>query len=409
MLTFDQIYDKDSVLNMVVKIELKRKKTDGTYESAWSDIKDLVSYPIIASDSIKNMSMKFPNDGYNFGLVRVPDCTLKLISTHQEFADELAVNSIWYKDFIRHETLVKISHGYKDIDSGDAPMNEVYRGFINDKSAKTHIDKDNLSQNLQIEDVLSYLMKKYTFSDISPTATVLSSLVFEVFNRSEFTDFLTVDIGNISTGFEFTNISYTTDSDPTWEGQTQILTFLEGLSVGHSYFYQKEGVFYYESIEHTGSIKRSFGTDRVVKFMNYERGIDKAYDSVFWSDTDLSWEATEKRFNRNLTFDVKGVLTTSIRQAFLNYIGPRLNVEKAGFKLDVPLYSNFSLGDKILVVAGNYIVNKPFILGQSILGQDYLRAYTGASHVDTSETWTIIDFKHNFKSCVTNLALKESI
>ena len=408
MKTFDQIYDGDSVLNFVSKIEIKRKKEDGTYEATWSDISDYSEEPVITSDSIKSLSMTLPNDSYNFGLFQVPDCTLSLLSKNGIFAGENERNSIWRDGFIRHETLVKISQGYKDDLSGQVELVEVYRGFINDLSTKTIVGKDNITQNLQIEDLLTFLLKKYTYADFSPTETILEDLVYEIMNRPEFTDFLTIDQANITAGFNIPFINHLTGSDPTWEGQTQILSFLEGLSLGLSVFYQHEGIFYFKPMNDTTNQIRVFKEDRIIRIDGFERGIDKVYDSIYWENTILKWQAPIQKYVRGKTIDMLGVLVQSEREDILELIGQDLSTIKKSFSLTVPLYPNIKLTDKISLFEGYYLNNDPFILAKSILGQDYLRPYFGARFIDDGELWRVVGIRHDFKGCKTVLKLKET-
>jgi len=405
-LTLDEIYDRNQCLNALIKIEVMRKNTNGTYESSWSDIETLVNHSVIMSDTITSISYGIPNDSYNFGVVEVPSCTLKFNSLWGEFQKETDTRSIFY-GFIRHESLVKISFGYYDTKSGDIAYEEVYRGFINDKSSQTKVDQENIHQFLQVEDLLTYLMNKYTFEDISPTEVNLDDLVYEIFNRSEFTDFMTVSTGNIAPGYNVQNISYTDlESNPTWYGNEKILTMLADLSTGHSFFYQRAGVFYYQPLSPSAISLKTFQSDKIVKYMNYERGIDKVYDILYWKDSNTKWEASTIKYNKTLELDIKGINNYSQRVAYLTAVGQRVSKEYDGFILEVPLYPKVFILDKITVVAGGYDPADAFILDKSYLDIDYLREYLGANQTDETVAWMVKEVNHNFSSMITTITVQ---
>ena len=158
-LTLDNIFDRNQALNILTKIEFKRRLSDDSYEAGWSTIRQLVAYPILTSDAITSLRYSIPNDNYTFGAVKVPDCRLKMWSKNGEFGNENNAGSVFF-GFVRHKSQVRISQGYLDEKTGTEIYQEVYRGFINEKSKNTKTDKDNLHELLQVEDMLMYLLKE---------------------------------------------------------------------------------------------------------------------------------------------------------------------------------------------------------------------------------------------------------
>ncbi|MDH3878132.1 MAG: hypothetical protein OET18_09840, partial [Desulfobacterales bacterium] len=240
MATYDSLYQQHSGLRTELKIEIDRINSLGVYEGSFTDIETLIADDILVRDSIPSMSYKLPSDAINFGVLRVPDCTIKLLSVNGEFSNESNYQSIFF-GYVRHGTLVRISQGYIDPVDDQIYYKEVYRGFINEKSKNTKVSNKNTYQNLFIEDVLTFLLKEHTFSEYTIAATTLNAFLFELFNRPDFTDFLTVDVGNINAGYDVQNID-----DTAIEGQTQWLKIVQDLSIGHSYLFQRDGVLFYK-------------------------------------------------------------------------------------------------------------------------------------------------------------------
>lgn len=412
MTTLEDIYNRNAALNFVMKIEFKRRNGNGTYESSWTDVRDFFHYPVILDDSIPNINMQLPNSSYAFGVVEVPSCTIKFKSINKEFAKEDQYQSVFF-GFIRHKTQVRISQGFKDEIIGTEYYEEVYRGFIDEQSTNTKVDKDNIYQFLQIEDMLTFLLKEHTYSEFTLTSLTLENFVYELMNNIEFTDFMTVNSGNIDAGYDIQHIyqiySDGGDTITTWEGQTQILTILQELSTGHSIFYQRNGVFYYKPITGTSSVIKTFKKDKVVKFQNYSNNIDKVYENIYWGDTGIVFNAPNQKYGSRKTIEVEAVRDLTDRENMLATIGTRTAVQKAGYRLIVPVYPSVFILDKIKVETGLYNPLDGFILDQSRLDVDYLRDPQGASFIDDSTDWMIKNIKHNFKNCTTELILQQII
>lgn len=404
-LTFDQIYDRNQCLNAITRIDIKRINTSDVYESTWKDIESLTNNPIRIDTVLNNVTYKIPKDSYNFGAVEIPDCKLQFNSVNGDFADEEDSRSIFY-GYKRHMSLIRIMFGYEDSRTGDVVMEEEYRGFINNLASGTKVNIDNTIQILQIDDLLTTLIKKYTYADITPTQTTLNNLIYEIFNRSEFTDFMTVSAGNINAGYNIPSIAYTTGVDPTWYDNEQIFTFLQGLSTGHSFLYQKAGVLYYQPISPQPIVLRTFDESKIVKFSKFGAGADKVYEKLYWKDTNTKWEASPMKYGRVKTFDIKGIVATVQRQAFLAAVGTKISKEHSGFMIEIPLYPKINVLDRIQVIAGDYVTQDAFILDKSRLDIDYLRDYYGASYVDETQAWLVKEVKHNHTSMVTKITVQ---
>lgn len=400
-MSYDQTYTRSNSLSSDLLIQIKRINSSGVYESNWQDLSSLVANEVLVNNSIPAMSAKLPNESFSYGVLRVPDCTLKLLSINGEFDNELNSNSIFF-GYVRHKTLVKISHGYKDSKTGFFDYIEVYRGFINEKSNNTKVSNENTYQDLFIEDLLTFLLKEYTFSNFSITSTTLESFLFELFNRSEFTDFLYVDSYNIYAGYNIQNI-YQGDL----EGQTQWLKVLQDLSIGHSYLYQREGVLYYQPLASQFNVPKLFDRDKIIKLESSSSGVDEVFEKLYWKDTSISFISPGNTYNRSKTFDISSITDTFDRTDILSTIGTRTSAVRKKFKLKIVLYTNIFILDKVRVNAGDYETGNGLIWDQGNWDEEEWTSNLGAAFAESSSFWMVKEFKHNFQSGVTDLVIEE--
>jgi len=432
-MSYDKTYNTYSGLSSNVRVEVKRINSNGTYELDWIDIAKLLPNGYIANNSIQSIKTSLPQDSFSYGVLNIPSCTLKFISINGEFANELGVNSI-FNGWVRHESLIRIFHGYKDPKTDTYDYIETYRGFIDEKSKNTKVSNDNTYQNLYIEDIFTYLLKKYTFSDITTTSIILSDLLVELFDRPEFTDFLVVDVNNLNPGYDIQNIDYTEV-----EGQTQWITILQGLSTGHSYSYQKEGTLIYQSINLPNSNQNSdvglqvlelqdgtpllfqdgstfnlqgtksisFDSSKIMQFISDDDGVNDVYEKLFWKDTAISFTSIQNLYNRSKTFDI-GTITNNIdRENLLAEIGTRTSRAKKKFKLKIVLFTNINVLDRVIITAGDYISQDDFIWDLGNWDEEEWSSTTGATFSGTNSTQVVKQITHNFSAGTTDLLIEE--
>ena len=348
MATLNEIYNQYPVRNLARKIEIKRKLVNGGYEAGWQDVVALSGLSLL-NNCVGSISFNLPNDGYNFGLVTVGNVKVKLNSKRGQFDDNSNANSIFYQDYIRHESLIRIRDGYVDRKTKSGVLKQVFYGFIDGVSKATRVDNNNLIQDIQCIDALSFLLKKYTLSDIgTTTSTSLNDLIFEVMNKTKFTDFLNIDIFKIQAGYNIKNIDLSQ-----YEGQTQLLTIFQELSIGHSFFFLESDNFYYRKanlpiqrgfkgdpildeagdviLDELGSpilseenIYKAFTIDKnkIIKFSNYDNGLSQVYERIYWKENEaINFIAPNIKYNKSKTIEIKGVQDNTERQNIVNAIG----------------------------------------------------------------------------------------
>ena len=428
-----EVYNQYPSREFTRKVEIKRKLATGGYENDWQDVVTLSGLPLL-DKTVGSISFKLPSDGYNFGLVTVGNLKLKLNSKQGQFDDEGNANSVFYPNYQRHESLVRINDGYIDRKTGQEFTKQVFFGFIDGISRSTKVDNDNINQNLQCIDALSFLLKKYTKADMGNlVSTSLDDLIFEIMNRSEFTDFLLVDSVNIEAGYDIQNIDLSQ-----YEGQTQLLTIFQNLSIGHSFFFLDEEKFYYrkvnlpiqrgdefidflfqdgdqymfqdgDSYAFNTNIYKAFDVkkDKVIKFTNYDEGLSQVYEKIYWQDSEtISFISPTNQYNKSKTIDIKGVVDNTQRQNIVNIVGSITSLARKKVMIEIPYFQDINIFDELTVEEPIFLLNDAFIWDISKFDDGKrLDGFFRADNINLNQTWLVIEINHsNFK---TKIKLQE--
>lgn len=405
-LTLLQIYNRFSEREYVRKIEVKRRNADGsTYENDWQDVEALSGLKLL-DKAYKSISYKLPNSNYNFGIVTVGNTQVVLNSKNGQFDDETNSSSI-FNGFLRHKSLLRIRDGYVDnFTDPDNPvdvLSTVFEGFIDDTSNSTRVDKDNLIQTLQCVDLLSFLLKDNTIADMGVlTSTTLETLILEILDRSPFTDFFSVSSGNITAGYDINPFDVSQ-----YEEQTQLYTLFENFSLGHSFFFVKDEVFFYQDVTASNSSSLEIGKKKLIEFSSYGNGINNVFEKLFWQDSSESFAAVPNTFNRSKTIDITGATNTTQRQNLLNFIGGITKQKRIRFQLKIPYFPDVFILDEIVVQSPEIIPNDAFVWGVSKWGEARWRKGLKADNISSTDTWLVREVKHT--NLTTNLIVEEII
>ena len=428
-----KIYNQYPSREFARKIEIKRKLATGGYENDWQDVVALSGLPLL-DNTVGSISFKLPSDGYNFGLVTVGNLKLKLNSKQGQFDDEGNANSVFYPNYQRHESLIRINDGYIDRKTGQEFTKQVFFGFIDGVSRSTRVDNQNILQDLQCIDALSFLLKKYTKADMGNLiSTSLDALIFEIMNRSEFTDFLLIDNVNIEAGYNIQNIDLTQ-----YEGQTQLLTIFQDLSIGHSFFFLDEAKFYYrkvnlpiqrgdefidflfqdgdqymfqdgDSYAFNTNIYKAFDVkkDKVIKFSNYDEGLSQVYEKIYWAENEsVSFISPINKYNKSKTIDIKGVVDNTQRQNIVNIVGSITSLARKKIMVEIPYFQDINIFDELTIEEPIFLLNDAFIWDLSKFDDGKrFDAFFRADNINLDQTWLVIEINHsNFK---TKIKLQE--
>ena len=405
-LTIEEIYNRYSEAGFVRKVEIRRRNQDGTtYEATWQDVETLSGLKLL-DKSVNNISYTLSNNSYNFGIVNVGNAKVTLNSKNGQFDDEFNSSSV-FNGFLRHKSLIRIRDGYVDKYTDPANpvdvLTTVFEGFIDDASNSTKVDKDNLLQTLQCVDLLSFLLKENTIADIGTlTSTDLESLIFEILNRTTFTDFFTVSALNINAGYNITSFDISQ-----YEEQTTLYSLFENFSIGHSFFFVKSGVFFYKEITDGNAINFTIDSKKLIEFSNYNNGISNVFERLDWEDSTESFTASPNKYNRGKTINVKGATNTVQRQNLLNTIGNITKVQRKQIRLKIPYFMNIFILDTINIDSPEIIPEDAFVWAVSKWGEKRWRKALKADNISSSDNWLVRNIKHN--DLITTIIVEQDI
>ena len=397
-LTLEQIYTRYNQREFARIIEVKRRNTNDTYEASWQNIETLSGLRNL-DKAVASISYSTPNDGFSFGIVNVGNLKLRLNSKFGQFDTEDNLNSIFY-GYVRHKSLVRVRDGYVDkYTDYDTPVDvlaTVFEGFIDGTSTASKVDKDNILQDLQCVDALAFLLKENTLADMGALVqTTLSNLIYEILNRAEFTDFFTVAALNIAPGYDITALDMTQ-----YEGQTQLFTIFENLSLGHSIYFVRGGILYYQDIKYNEATTFSVDEKKIINLSNYNNGADNVFEKFYWEDSSESYTAPTSLYNRSKTINIKGCTNSTQKQNVLNYVGGVSRIQRKQVKLEIPYYPNIFIMQKITADYPEILPSDAFIWDVSNWDEAVWRLPVSASSI-TQVNWVIRNIKHSgFKSTV---------
>lgn len=406
-LTIQEIWEQYSEIEFKRQILIKRLGTNELYENDYQDIINLTDENYNMFEVCKNLSFLLPNNSYSLGQVIIRNAELNFINLTGEFNDENTVGSI-FQNFIRHKTLIKIVDSFIDKytypDSRGEVLETIFEGFIDDRLCQT---SNKGIEKIIVTEILSTLLKELTWGEIkdSLTQTNLDNILYEIMNRDFFTDFFIVSAGNINPGYNATGVDKTQ-----YEDSKTILEVLQNLSIGHSIFYVKDGIFYYKSDDPTGSVQINFGLspERKIKIDKINNGAKIVKDKLYWKDSVETYFKSFRVYNEKYEFDIPGITVSIQRQNLLNYIGPKISESKRNFSLTIPFLPTLKLLDKITLERVGSIQDGSWILDCTKLDEIIFLDPITTLKLTTDEEWKIIGIEHKGRT-QTILSLEEVI
>lgn len=406
-LNIQQIYQQYSVRSFYRNIQIKRRFQNGTYETNWQDVSTLARTNFL-ENSVGQISYNLPNNSYNYGIVEVGNITFLFDSKESQFDAEDNPRSIFF-GYKRNGSLIRVLDGYFDptVNPQTPVTQEVFYGFINDASSSTKVDNDNLLQNILGVDVLGYLLDFYSISNFTLTNNqTLNNLIFQILNRPEFTAFFSVNLANITAGFNISQVDLSV-----YEPDTTLYELFQNLSQGHSFFYVKNGVFFYKSILAGNANTLVLDRTKILEFSDYQNGIEKVFEKVYWESQENSifYINPINIYNKSLRFQIRGATQTVDRSGLVEYVGKRTSLLRKSFIVNIPYYMNLNLLDTIQVIKPEITSGNP-LTGFWDVGVWDVNVWDEtfeADNIPDGATWLIREIRHS--NDITSLRLEEIV
>ena len=169
----------------VRKLNIKRKKIDGTYDALWTRIDNYKSIDRVISWGSGGYEVN--NDPGQISTYEITSLVMTLKNDDNLFNIESDSNSFWYDEFtyIRNLSKIQIVAGYFDDDGTEIGVVPVFEGILE----KPTINPDG---TVSIT-ALSYLsiLQQYDYSDLGLSGQdPVSSIINAIMNQTKITEFI---------------------------------------------------------------------------------------------------------------------------------------------------------------------------------------------------------------------------
>lgn len=343
-----------------VRVYLKTYDSNGTLQSSFTEITDYVDL-----NSLGTITQTLDNTEYNIGVIRNSNITLKLTNREGLFSTPDISESLFR--FKRDDSIIKITYDFTTYDLvpgffylGQDIMSEeytIFEGMLND-DATTDNAKDQMVQFqvLGYENLLSKI--QVPFSSIS-NGDLISSIIYDCLNQSEFTDFITLDALNIDLG---TDLVYDNVSD--FENKNVFDALKDLLLISNSVLYiTLDKVVKVRAREESADVEFTFygqasdnGVENIAELKDIRTGVNKVFNYWNWEDTSLvaqNASSLSTYGTRNKQIGVDGITNDTNRQTILNnllseFAIPKKEITVKAIISDEDLLSLFLL-DKVSV------------------------------------------------------------
>lgn len=266
------------------------------YASEWLEISDDVV-------KIGDLSQQLDNTEYDIGIFRAANVSISLRNDHGRYGTAGSLTSIF--KYRRGASKIRITW-----EPGDSPLAcgfffagdplalltdeyEVFEGLLDDTASKSTVSDQTIDFIVQgYESLLAQMTVPY--GSISNGDT-LASAIQTMLDQAPFTDHVTVDGGNISTG-----ASATIDDKTDLENKTVLEALKNILLASSSVLWVKEGVAYVAPRTEGATDAATFygwasfnGNENILDISDFRTGENRVLNFITWKDTALvSQDAT---------------------------------------------------------------------------------------------------------------------
>lgn len=264
------------------------RKLDGTFGDEVEVTKDVLLR------GLGNIKEQLDTTEYDIGIFRTSNINLTMRNDHGRYSEPGSVGAIF--GLIRYGTKVRFAweQGIRPLVCGFFSPDHVplsieetfYNGLLADDNTRQDIDDQTITfQVLGFENILNRLPR----GALTVGVTDFEDFIFNCLNQSEFTEYVDVDVSNIST-----DLNLTFDDIEEFDNATALEALKKTLALANSVMYIKDNTVFVSPRKPTNDLIFSFfgqasilGLENILDIKGYSNGINRLYNFVRWTDTNL--------------------------------------------------------------------------------------------------------------------------
>lgn len=247
----------------------------------------------VVFNSIGNLQLALDNSDYNIGILRNSNFAITLNNKEGYYSDIDVPESIFR--FTRARSLFRLSYA-SDNNANYAGMivagstviaaeTTIFEGLIDDNAAATNIQDHKLPLTvLGFESLLDNIPVNYSTITNGDTTEVT---LYKLLNQTAFTDYVTVDSGNINAGSD-----QIIDDKTPYENQTVRGAVSDLLLASSSVLYIVDNVLYISPRTAGVTSEKTFygqaaflGIENIISIDNIRTGYAKIFNYITWRET----------------------------------------------------------------------------------------------------------------------------
>jgi len=382
---------------------------------------NLTEYQEVTEDvdfkSMGKISQKLDNDRFNVGLLRFSTFNLKLRNETGKYSGVETIQSIFR--FRRGGSQFKVTWQVSDENtqcgiavcgaSKISPEIEVFVGVLNDESTTLNIVDQRIQFRVFTVDSI-FPSIETPFSSLS-NGDLYSEALLTILNQTAITQYMTVDVANISVGLD---IAMDTVAD--FENTTVKEALDRLLFQSNSVLYVTDNVLFIKSRDGGATSQFTFrgqasneGVEDVIALSEVSTGLNSVFNFWTWADTTLvSSDATSIQENgikkKEIAFDE--LTGGSKQQQVLDAQRDEFSTKKQQFQLTTSLsYETLELG-----ILDQVRVDYPTVYSPASIGDElpiYGLAIYGEAKYPIGEFSITIDQATPFKITSINIDTKK--
>ena len=328
---------------------IKPRNTNGDFLPEFIEVTEDVDF-----DATGNISQLIDNNEFNVGQFKFSDFDLKLRNQLGAYSDVDVLQSIFRTRRAGSQFKLTWSPSDQSPQCGDSiagnsygatidsPV-DVFIGVINDEASKLDIDDQQITFSvLSTDSIFTTIEAPFNLLSIGQ---LYSDAIFAILNQVSVTEYLLLDVGNITLGLD-----QTFDVVTQYENKTVKEVLDDVLRQANAIIFIKEETIFIRPRDGGLVSKYTFigqgsndGIEDIIKISDVTTGLNKVFNYWTFADTDLIAKdvgSIDINLIRKKEISVEAITNTAKRQAILNSQRDTFKNKKQRFDLTVAINSD---------------------------------------------------------------------